>query len=72
VVQVAEKLIETVDCREVLVPITEMVLPELPGRVPERLQQFRDRRILRLQTDRRRGYADFTEAGTENALAGAE
>jgi hypothetical protein len=49
-----------------------MVLPELPGRVPERLQQFRDRRILRLQADRRRGYADFTEAGTENALAGDE
>ena len=72
VVEIAEELVEAVGRREELIPVAEMVLPELAGRVSERLQQLRDRRILGLQTGRRRGYADLAQAGTENALAGDE
>ena len=49
VVEVAEELVEAVRRRQVLVAVAEVVLPELPGRVPERLQQLCDRRVLGLQ-----------------------
>jgi hypothetical protein len=48
VVEVAEELVEPVHRREELVPVAEVVLTELPGRVAEGLQQLGDRRILRL------------------------
>ena len=72
VIEIAEEFIEAVHRREELISVAKMVLPELPGRIPERFQQLRDRRILGLQTGRRCGYADLAQAGTEDALAGDE
>jgi hypothetical protein len=46
VVEVAEELVEAVHGGEELVPVTEMVLPELPGGVAVRLEQLRDRGVL--------------------------
>ena len=54
VVEVAEELVEPVDGRQELVLVTEMVLAELPGRVAVVLEELGDRRVLRLQADRRR------------------
>ena len=54
VIEVAEELVEAVHARQIFVPIAEMVLAELAGRVAERLQQLGDGRIFLLQADRRR------------------
>src|SRR5207249_8257457 len=50
----------------------EVVLAELPRRVAEWLEQLGDRRVLRLQADRRARYADLGKAGAEAALPGDE
>jgi hypothetical protein len=55
VVEVAEELVEPVDGGQELVAVAEVVLAELPCRVAERLQELRDRRVLRLQADGRPG-----------------
>ena len=44
-VEVAEKLIESVHCRKEVVSVTEMVLAELSGGVALWLEQFSNRRI---------------------------
>ena len=49
VVEVAEELVEAVARRQVLVAIPEVILPELAGRVAERLQELRDRRVPGLE-----------------------
>ena len=49
VIKVAEELVEAVHRRQELVLVAEMVLAELAGRVAERLEQLRDRRILCLR-----------------------
>jgi hypothetical protein len=72
VVEVAEELVEPVHRGQELVPVPEVVLAELPGRVAERLQQLGDRRILGLQADRRARDSDLAEPGAEDALAGDE
>src|SRR5580693_1574918 len=45
-VEVAEELVEPVHRRQVLVPVAEVVLPELAGSVSQRLQKLGYRRIL--------------------------
>ena len=45
VVQVAEELVEAVGGRQVLVPVTEVVLAELAGGVTVRLERGGDRRV---------------------------
>ena len=72
VVEVAEELVEPVHGRQVLVPVAEVVLAELPGGVAERLQQLRDRRIAVLQPDRGGRHADLGEPGAQRRLAGDE
>jgi hypothetical protein len=72
VVQVAVELVEPVHGGEELVLVTEVVLAELPGHVPERLEQLRDRRVLRVQPQVRPGHADLAEPGAEHALPGDE
>jgi hypothetical protein len=72
VVEVAEELVEAVHGRQELVPVAEMVLAELAGRVAERLQELGDRHVLRLQAHRRSRYAHFAQARAEHALAGDE
>ena len=49
-----------------------MVLAELPGRVPLRLEQSRERWIFFLHALRRAGQADLCEAGADRRLAGDE
>ena len=63
VVEVAEELVEAVHRRQILVAVAQVVLAELPGRVAQRLEQLRDRRVLRLQAESAPGHADFGEAG---------
>ena len=72
VVQVAEELVEPVHGGQELVEVAEVVLAELAGGVPERLEQFGDRRVLWLQTDVDAGHADLAQAGAVHALAGDE
>jgi hypothetical protein len=40
VIEIAEELVESMDGRQELVLITEVILPELSGRIPERLQKL--------------------------------
>jgi hypothetical protein len=67
VVEVAEELVEAVRGRQELVQVAEVVLAELPGRVPERLEQLGDRRVLRLQADRRGRDADLRQTGADSS-----
>jgi hypothetical protein len=72
VVEVAEELVEAVHGGEELIPVAEMVLAELPGRVAVRLEQLRDRRVLGPQAERRRWNPHLAQPGAEDALAGEE
>src|SRR5215472_7852912 len=51
VVEVAEELVKAMDRGQVLVAIAEVVFAELAGGVSQRLEEFGDRRIFRLQTE---------------------
>ena len=62
VIEVAEELVEAVHGRQKLVAVAEVVLAELAGGVAERLEQLGNRRVLRLQADRRAGHADLGQA----------
>src|SRR5205823_8854427 len=68
VIEVAERLIESVKSWQVLIAVTEMVLAKLPGRVTQRLQQFGNGWVLRLKTDCRSGHSNLGKTGTESAL----
>src|SRR6185437_10431081 len=72
VVEVAEELVESVRRRQVLVQVAEVVLAELARCVPQRLEQFGNRRILFLQTDIYAGHPDLAHAGAVDTLAGDE
>src|SRR5262249_1406137 len=49
-IEVAEELVETMHGGEVLVPVTKMVLTELPGGVAEAFQEFGDCRVFKGET----------------------
>lgn len=51
VVEIAEEFIESVDGGEELVKISHVVLAELAGRIPQGLEEIRDRRVFRLQPE---------------------
>ena len=72
VIQVAEELVEAVHRGQVLVAVAQVVLAELAGGVALRLQRRRDRRVLRLQAQRRTGQAHLGQAGAIRVLAGDE
>jgi hypothetical protein len=72
VIEIAEKFIEAVHTRQIFVAIAQVVLAELTGGVAERLQQFGDRRIFRVQSDHGAGHADFGQAGADRVLTGDE
>jgi hypothetical protein len=50
VVEVSEELVETMVSGKKLVLITQVVLPELPCRITEGLEKFRDTWVFRTQT----------------------
>ena len=72
VIEIAEELVEAVQRRQILVLVAEVVLAELAGGVAERLEQFGDRRIFRLQADIGAGHADLGQPGADRVLAGDE
>ena len=72
VVKIAEELVESMDGRQEFIPIAKMVFPELASRVAERLEQFGDGRVFRLESDRGAGHADLGQARAEWVLAGNE
>ena len=72
VIKIAEEFIEPVHGRKELVPIAEMVLAELSGRIPERLQQFGYGRVFLLQADSGARHADLGQASADRVLAGDE
>ena len=71
-IEVAEKLVETVHRRQVFVPITEMVLAKLAGGVAERLQHFGDGRVFLMEADGGTGHADLGQPRADRILAGDE
>ena len=71
-VQVAEEFIESVDSRQVLVEVTEVVLAELAGGVAEGLEHFGDSRVLLVQAYGRGRHAYLAQARAKNVLAGDE
>src|SRR5271169_5282523 len=69
VIEIAEEFVEAVKGRQVLIPVSEMVLAKLAGGIAERLQQFSDGRVLRLKPDGSARHADFGQAGSQRVLA---
>ena len=68
VIEIAEKFVEPMHGRQIFVAIAQMVLAELTGCVAERLQQFGDSRVFRMQSDRGARHADFGQAGADRVL----
>ncbi|MNZ60696.1 hypothetical protein D3C78_787700 [compost metagenome] len=71
-VEVAEKLIETVVGRQVFVAVTQVVLAELAGGITLRLQRLSDSYITVLQAHRHARHAHLGQPGAQRRLAGNE
>jgi hypothetical protein len=71
-VEIAEELVEAVIGGQELVTIAKTVLAELPGSVAQRLEQFGERGILGLKSDRITRHADLQKPRTLGALSGDE
>src|SRR6516165_580587 len=71
-VEVSKKLVETMHCWKVFIAVAEMVLAELSCCISQRLQQFRNRRVLSLQSHRSSRETNFSKAGAETTLPGDE
>ena len=69
VVEVAVPLVEAVHRRQELVAVAQVVLAELRGVVSDRLQDFREGRILLLEAEGRARDADGRLAGADRQLA---
>ncbi len=67
-----KNLVEAVVGRQVLVQISEVVLAELAGGVPHRLQHLGDGGILRPQAEIGSGKTDLQQPSAETALTGDE
>jgi hypothetical protein len=72
VVQIAEELVEAVHRRQELVPVAEVVLAELAGRVALRFQRRGDGRVFGMQSERGARQADLRQSGAVRVLAGDE
>ncbi len=72
VVEVAEELVEPMGGGQELVPVAEVVLPELAGDVAALLQRGGDRRVLGAEPDVRARHADLGQTGAHRVLAGDE
>ena len=68
VIQVAEELVEAVVGGQKLILVPQVILAELAGRVPLRLQQGGDGRVLLLQSEVGSRQADLGKPGSEHAL----
>src|SRR5262249_4783184 len=72
VIKIAEEFIETVNRRQELVAVTEMILAELCGGVALRLEQLRNGRVFVGEALLRAGQAYLQEPGAQRRLAGDE
>src|SRR5690606_14673690 len=68
-VEVAEELVEAMRRRQELILVAQVVLAELAGHVPERLEQVGDRRIFRAQTEIGAGHAHLRQPSSNRILA---
>src|SRR5690349_16348089 len=71
-IEVAEKLVETVHGRKKLILVPKMVLAELAGRVTEWFQQLCNSWIFRPKPDIGSRHPDLGQAGANRVLAGDE
>src|SRR5262245_53069173 len=65
VIQIAEKFVEAMNGRQEPVHVSEMILSELTGGIAEWLEEFRNRRILRLQSNRRGRHTNLRQPGAK-------
>ena len=65
-VEIAEKFVKTVVCREMLIPVTKVVFTELAGGITEWLEKFCNGRVFGHEAFFRTGEANFTEACAED------
>src|SRR5271170_3083557 len=72
VVEVAEKLVEAMDRRQMFVTIAKVVLAELAGSVTEILEKLRDSRILGLEAESSAGRSDLGQTSADWRLPGDE
>jgi hypothetical protein len=61
-------VVEPVHTRQICIAIAQMVVAELTASVAERLQQFGDGRVFRVQSDLGARHADFGQAGADRVL----
>src|SRR6185369_5978880 len=71
-VKVAEELVEPVIGRQELVLVAQVILAELPAHVAERLEHFRNRRVLLTQAYVRPRQPDLCKPGADRRLPGDE
>ena len=64
-IKIAEKFIEAMHRRQMLVAVAEIVLAELAAGIALRLEQFGKRRVLFGQAFLRAWHAHFKQAGAE-------
>jgi hypothetical protein len=69
VIQVAVELVESVNSRQELIPIAQVVLTDLGGHVPQWLEQFGESRILGMKALRCSRQTDGRQAGPDRQLA---
>src|SRR5215470_5870611 len=72
VVEITEKLVESVCRGQELVPVPEVVLSELPGDITQRFEEVGDGGVLGTQTEVGARQPYFGEAGADGRLAGDE
>src|SRR6478752_916467 len=68
-VEVSKELIESVDRRQELIEVTQMVLAELAGSVAHRLERCGNGRRLGRHSDRRSGLANRGQSSPDRQLA---
>jgi hypothetical protein len=69
VIEIAEELIETMHCWQMLVAVAKMVLAKLAGGVAEVLQELCNRRILGTKAQRRSRHTNLRQTGPDWCLA---
>src|SRR5258705_13880301 len=72
VIQIAEKLVESMHGRQEFIAISEVVLAKLAGSVAERLEQFSDSRVFALQSHCGAWHSNLRQARAQWVLTSNE
>ena len=72
VIEVSVEIVETVNGRQILVTVAEVVLARLTGHVSQRLEQISDGGVFGLEALHRARHANRCKAGTHRDLPGDE